>query len=66
MNTQRVEGLLSSCGRLLAEAGRRCKSYVINDKAEQDWAESVWTEAVAEPEAQQGHKALQRLLARTR
>ena len=57
MNTQRVRsGLLSNCGWLLAELGGRCKSYIVNDKAEREWAEFAWVEAVAELGAQQNRE----------
>jgi hypothetical protein len=54
MNKQRVRmGLLSNCGRLLIKVGRGCKSYILNDKAEQEWGEFAWVEAIAELRAQQ-------------
>lgn len=57
MNTQRVQlGLLSNCGRLLTRFGRGCRSYILNDKAEQEWGEFVWTEAAAVLGARQSRK----------
>ena len=54
MNTQRVRSeLLSNCGLLMARFVRGCRSYVLDDKAEQEWSELAWTEAVAELRARQ-------------
>jgi hypothetical protein len=57
MNTQRVGlGFLSNCGRLLARFGRSFKSYILNDKAEQEWAEGARMEGLAELRAEQSRR----------
>jgi hypothetical protein len=54
MNTQRVSlELLSDCVRLLSRFGRSLKSYILNDKAEQEWAQLASVEAEAELRAQE-------------
>lgn len=54
MNIQRVRlGLFSNRGRLLARFGHSCKSYILNDKADQEWAKFALIEAAAKLEAQQ-------------
>ena len=59
MNTQRVGwGLLSSCARLLAKFGRSCKSYILNDEAEQEWGEFARMEALAELRARRRRERL--------
>lgn len=67
MNTQRVGwGLLSNCSRLLVRVGRNCKNYIFDDKAEQEWAEFAWMEAVAELSVQQRREARERIVRRNR
>lgn len=67
MNTQQVRlGLLSHCGRLLAGFGRGCKSYIFNDKAEQEWAEFAYMEAVTELRTRQSRAVRRRILKRNR
>jgi hypothetical protein len=67
MNMHRVRRrLFANCARLLARFGRDCKSYVLNNKAELDWAEVVWMEATAELDVQQGREGLQPILTRNR
>jgi hypothetical protein len=67
MNAQQVRlGWLSDCGRLLVRFGRGCKSYIFNDKAEQEWAVFAHMEAVAELRAQQSRAARRRIGQRNR
>lgn len=67
MNTQhaRLEWL-SHCGRLLVRFGRGCKSYIFNDKAEQEWAEFAYMEAVTELRTRQSRAVRRRIGQRNR
>jgi hypothetical protein len=67
MNTRRVRlGLLSNCGRLASRFSRSCKSYILNEKADQEWRQLAWMEAAAELKAQQSPEARQRIVKRNR
>ena len=67
MNTQRVRsGLFSNCSLLMARFIRGCTSYILDDKAEREWSELAWTEAVAELRARQNRHLQPRVANRNR
>jgi hypothetical protein len=59
-----LSGLLSSCGPLLVTLGRSCRSYILNDEAEQNWGTLAWMEAAAERRARQDRQAPQLIIRR--
>jgi hypothetical protein len=66
MSIQRVRlGLFSNPGRLLSWFAHSCKSYILNAKADQEWAKFAWMEVAAKLGAQQ-KEVRQRVLTRLR